>query len=114
MLFTKANCHAKLHRYDTTMLLLAECERRFIAAGDVAALPELAARLMAYSARYWTANFSALIDSDLRYVEQVRRLIRVQIGAAPTERAWVSAASMTLAEALGLAAQSLQPPVQPR
>ncbi len=166
MLFTKANCHAKLHRYETAMLLLAECERRFIAAGDVAALPELAnvqgflfaymvrwrdaeqafarcavgsarlqnrymmgfglwnlarpiahrrqpelaARLMAYSARYWTANFSALIDSDLRYVEQVRRLIRVQIGAAATERAWASAASMTLAEALDLAAQSLQPP----
>ena len=166
MLFTKANCHAKLHRYETAMTLLAECERRFIAAGDVAALPELAnvqgflfaymvrwrdaeqafarcavgsarlqnrymmgfglwnlarpvahrrqpelaARLMAYSARYWTANFSALIDSDLRYVEQVRRLIRVQIGAAATERAWASGATMTLAEALDLAAQSLQPP----
>jgi len=166
MLFTKANCHAKLHRYETAMLLLAECERRFIAAGDVAALPELAnvqgflfaymvrwrdaeqafarcavgsarlqnrymmgfglwnlarpiahrrqpelaARLMAYSARYWTANFSALIDSDLRYVEQVRRLIRVQIGPAATERAWASAATMTLTEALDLAAHSLQPP----
>ena len=170
MLFTKANCHAKLHRYETAMTLLAECERRFIAAGDVAALPELAnvqgflfaymvrwrdaeqafarcavgsarlqnrymmgfglwnlarpiahrrqpelaARLMAYSARYWTANFSALIDSDLRYVEQVRRLIRVQIGAAATERAWASAATMTLPEALDLAMQSLQPPALPR
>ena len=51
-----------------------------------------------------------LIDSDLRYVEQVRRLIRVQIGAAATERAWASGATMTLAEALDLAAQSLQPP----
>ena len=56
------------------------------------------------------ANFSALIDSDLRYVEQVRRLIRVQIGAAATERAWASGATMTLAEALDLVAQSLQPP----
>ena len=165
MLFTKANCHAKLHRYESAMALLGECERRFIAAGDVAALPELAnvqgflfaymvrwrdaeqafarcavgsarlqnrymmgfglwnlarplahrrqpelaARMMAYSARYWTTNFSPLIASDLRYVEQVRRLIRVQIGAAATERAWASAASMTLAEALDLAAQSLQP-----
>ena len=41
---------------------------------------------------------------------QVRRLIRVQIGSAATERAWASGATMTLAEALDLAAQSLQPP----
>ncbi|MBC7484785.1 MAG: hypothetical protein H7337_23405, partial [Rhizobacter sp.] len=42
MLFTIANCHAKKHRYEPALALLAECERRFIASGHVAALPELA------------------------------------------------------------------------
>lgn len=41
---------------------------------------------MAFSQRYWTANFGALVASDLRHVEQVRRLIRVQIGRAELER----------------------------
>ncbi|MBC7727271.1 MAG: hypothetical protein H7242_06600, partial [Microbacteriaceae bacterium] len=42
MLFPVANCHAKKHRYEPALALLAECERRFIASGHVAALPELA------------------------------------------------------------------------
>ena len=42
VLFTAANCHAKLHRYEPALALLTECERRFVASGHVATLPELA------------------------------------------------------------------------
>jgi len=163
MLFTTANCHAKKHRYEPALALLAECERRFIASGHVAALPELAnvqgflfanmvrwldaeqafarcatgaarmqnrymmgfglwnlarplahrrqceaaAWMMAFSQRYWTANFGELVASDLRYVEQVRRLIRVQIGTAALERHWARGLELPLAAALECAARSL-------
>ncbi|MBS0445677.1 MAG: winged helix-turn-helix domain-containing protein [Proteobacteria bacterium] len=163
MLFTQANCHAKRHRFGPALTLLAECERRFVAAGHVAALPELAnvqgfvyaymvrwrdaelafarcaigaarqqnrymlgyglwnlarpvahrrrpetaALLMAYAARFWVANFGALVASDLRYVEQVRRLIRVQIGRPALEAHWQRAEQLSLPAALELAAQSL-------
>lgn len=162
MLFTIANCHAKKHRYEPALALLAECERRFIASGHVAALPELAnvqgflfanmvrwldaeqafarcatgaarmqnrymmgfglwnlarplahrrqceaaACMMAFSQHYWTANFGELVASDLRYIEQVRRLIRVQIGAAALERHWEQGLAMPLNAALELAARS--------
>ena len=167
MLFTQANCHAKLHQYAPALSLLEECEQRFNAAGDVKGLPELAnvqgflyanmvrwrdaerafarcatlsarvqnrymmafglwnlsrplahrrrceasAMLMAFSIRYWTTNFGELVSADLRHVEQVRRLIRVQIGAAELERHWQRARLMSLPEALELAAQSLDPAV---
>ena len=163
MLFTIANCHAKKHRFEPALALLAECERRFIASGHVAALPELAnvqgflfanmvrwvdaeqafarcatgaarlqnrymmafglwnlarplahrrqaeaaARIMAFSQRYWTANFGELVISDLRYIEQVRRLIRVQIGAAALDRHWDEGLALPLKVALELAARSL-------
>jgi predicted ATPase len=163
MLFTKANCHAKKFRFGPAMSLLDECERRFLASGHVAALPELAnvqgflyaymlrwrdaelafarcaigaakqqnrymlgfglwnitrplahvrrpeaaALLMAFSARFWTTNFGALVAADLRYVEQVRRLIRVQIGGAAMERLWLRAEQLTLPAALELVAESM-------
>ena len=163
MLFTIANCQAKKQRYEPALALLAECERRFIASGHFAALPELsnvqgflfanmvrwsdaeqafarcaigAARMqnrymmgfglwnlarplahrrqceaavwmMAFSQRYWTDNFGALVAGDLRYVEQVRRLIRVQIGAAAVDRHWARGLELPLAAALECAAGSL-------
>jgi len=166
MLFMKANCHAKLHRYEPALVLLDDCERRFLASGHVAALPELAnvqgfvyaymvrwrdaeqsfarcaitasrqqnrymmafglwnlarplahrrqpeaaALLLAFSARYWTANFGELAAGDLRYIEQVRRLVRVQVGAAAVERLWQRADQMQLGAALELAAESLVVP----
>ena len=165
MLFTAANCHAKQHRYEPALALLAECEHRFVASGHVAALPELAnvqgylyanmvrwheaehafarcavgaarlqnrymmafglwnlarplahrreceaaALLMAFSQRYWTAHFGALVASDLHHVEQVRRLIRVQIGRTELERHSARGLQLTLAAALELAARSLAP-----
>jgi tetratricopeptide (TPR) repeat protein len=166
MLFTKANCHAKRYRFDIALEMLDECERRFIASGHVAALPELAnvqgflyaymvrwrdaelafarctmtaaqqqnrymlgfgmwnlarpvahqrkpetaALLMAFSARFWVTSFGPLVKSDLRYVEQIRRLVRVQVGAEATRRLWERAAALTLPQALALAAQSLENP----
>ncbi|MBC7732868.1 MAG: hypothetical protein H7306_13360 [Bacteriovorax sp.] len=171
MLFTTANCYIRKHRYEPALALLAECERRFIASGHVAALPELAnvqgflfanmvrwldaeqafarcatgaarmqnrymmgfglwnlarplahrrqceaaAWMLAFSQRYWTANFGELVASDLRYVEQVRRLIRVQIGAEALERHWARGLELPLAAALECAARSLAaaPPLPP-
>ena len=163
MLFTMANCHAKRHRYEPALALLEECERRFVASGHVAALPELAnvqgylfanmvrwreaeqafarcaigaarqqnhymmsfglwniarslahlrqcepaALLLAFSQRYWTANFGELVPSDLRYIEQVRRLVRVQIGNAELERHWARGQQLPLSAALAWAARSL-------
>ena len=144
------------------MELLAKCERRFIAAGHIAALPELAnvqgylyanmvrwrdaeqafarcatgaarqqnhymmfglwniARplahrrqceaamlLLAFSERYWTSNFGELVASDQRYIDQVRRLVRVQIGAVELERHWARGRQLPLGAALDWAARSL-------
>jgi predicted ATPase len=162
-LFKIANCHANRHRYELALELLAECERRFIASGHVAALPELAnvrgylyanmmlwpeaeqafarcaigaarqqnhymmsfglwnmarslahrrqceasALLLAFSQRYWTMNFGALVAGDLRYIKQVCRLIRVQIGVVELERHWARGLQMPLSAALEWAARSL-------
>jgi tetratricopeptide (TPR) repeat protein len=70
--------------------------------------PEAAARLLAFSERYWVANFDALVPSDRRYLEQVKRLVRVQIGAAALDDAWAAGATLTLPVALEMAAQSLR------
>ena len=165
-LFKIANCHAKRHRYEPALALLEECQRRFVASGHVAALPELAnvqgylfanmvrwleaeqafarcaigaarqqnrymmsfglwniarslahrrqceasALLLAFSQRYWTANFGELVAGDLRYIKQVRRLIRVQIGSAELERHWARGQQLPLSAALEWAARSLAPP----
>ena len=161
MLFTAANCHAKRHRYEPALALLAECEHCFVASGHVAALPELAnvqgylyanmvrwheaehafarcaigaarllnrymmafglwnlahrreceaaALMMAFSQRYWTGHFGALVASDLHLVEQVRRLIRVQIGRTELDRHSARGLQLTLAATLELAARSLAP-----
>ena len=71
--------------------------------------PEAALLLLAFAARYWTANFGELVRADLRYVEQVRRLARVQIGAAAVEQIWERAAHLALPAALDLAVQAQLP-----
>jgi hypothetical protein len=71
---------------------------------------EASALLLAFSQRYWTANFGELVASDLRYIKQVRRLIRVQIGSAELERHWARGQQLPLSAALEWAARSLAPP----
>jgi predicted ATPase len=62
--------------------------------------PELAARLMAFSERYWAQHFSPLNETDRRFARRVQRLVRVQIGRARAQAAWVEGAGWTLAQAV--------------
>jgi predicted ATPase len=61
--------------------------------------PEAAATALAVSVHEWLAHFGALAAGDQRYVAKVRRLVRWQLGAAPTAALWAAAQGLALAEA---------------
>jgi predicted ATPase len=62
--------------------------------------PLAAARLMAFAERYWTRHFAALSRDDEAEVRRVRRLVRVQVGRATAQAAWVEGAGWTLSQAV--------------
>ncbi len=65
--------------------------------------PERAARLMAFSEQHWTRHYGALDGADQHFLRLVRRLVRVQIGAARCEAAWLDGQAMGLQQAVLLA-----------
>ncbi len=67
--------------------------------------PVVALRLMAFAERFWTERMGPLREDDLRYLRIVRRLARVQLGAAGPDAPWRAGRALSLgdavAEALG-------------
>ncbi len=62
--------------------------------------PEVALRLMAFAARFWTDSMGPLRADDLRYVRIVRRLVSVQRGAAAAARLWLEGEALDLRTAV--------------
>ena len=65
--------------------------------------PEAAVRLMAFAARFWTHSMGPLRADDLHYLRIVRRLVRVQRGAAVTDALWREGEALDLAAAVATA-----------
>jgi predicted ATPase len=65
--------------------------------------PELAARLMAFSVRFWTETFGPLERGEERDVAVVRRLVAHQVGAAREAELWQEGWALSLPAAVALA-----------
>lgn len=68
--------------------------------------PRPALRLMAFAARFWTDSMGPLRVDDLRYMRIVRRLARVQLGAAAAEACWREGEALDLSAAVAEALQA--------
>lgn len=62
--------------------------------------PEAAARLMAFAAATWAAQFGPIKADDRAEIRRLQRLSTVQIGAARHAAAWAEGERATLAEAV--------------
>jgi hypothetical protein len=65
--------------------------------------PETATRLMAFAMNHWTAQFGPLAPEDMRYVRNVRRLARAQLGAVAEAALWEQGLQLPLGQAMALA-----------
>lgn len=70
--------------------------------------PIAAARLMAYSAQYWTQHYTPLDAHEQHFQRRVRRLVQAQIGHERCEAEWAAGAAMSGAEAIALARAALE------
>lgn len=61
---------------------------------------ELAARTMGAAQTLWVMRFGTADDHDRRDLRRVRRLVRAQLGATATERAWQAGAALGIADAV--------------
>ncbi len=64
---------------------------------------DVAARLMAFAARFWQGGIGPLSASDASTVDQVRKGARKRLGVARTATLWAQGAELSLAEAVHLA-----------
>ena len=62
--------------------------------------PHEAAVLQAFGERYWIEHLGPLPVEERRHLAKVRRLVRVQIGAAPCEALWAEGRALPLREAM--------------
>ena len=64
---------------------------------------DVAARLMAFAARFWERGIGPLSASDATTIEQVRKRAAKRLGARRAATLWAQGAELSLAEAVDLA-----------
>jgi ATP/maltotriose-dependent transcriptional regulator MalT len=71
---------------------------------------ELAAQLMAFSARWWVADFGPLQPEDERYVARVREAALVHLDAARWQALWARGQALPAAEGIALGSGPVEGP----